>query len=661
MAVQQLHLESLLSGFQPNGISYHLNDLKTILIITDSNDKVFTFLGDLKTIVAPSKKVDPLKKNLINVESSIRKVVHTKLRSYCLHEDGCLSLFASYKQIKRIKKIIGCRDCFTYNDGIALLIKEPEKNLTIEFLPDVRDTEKNPKIIDCGSCLDNESFSLTSIVITDQNVKFLTNFLRLNQTLDRNLSLLMFSVGNNIFVVEQDNVEMTEAEIRSMRSYSSKVMKFYVSKETPMLVSVLISGVIEVSYLCPILNLVTHKTFQLFDQIWCFSSWENSFFYSDGLNIYKAELTFNKNEVEIAKSSVELPGVVGITYVKEINKVFCVTENRCLYQVTFSEDTLPKETEFLMVNDHFLIKAKSIQKRFQTLLEHHQKWQKAIDESKSRHQALQNYLNDDFPSSTFCTETIPHGLNKFENFANQKQFEEETVPIIIEMNKNLLISYPVIENSFLMFEYGEDTMTKCIIPVNEIFRISGQENHIKYLILIRQNNHLFLPDIKISFLQVIRKNDDFLMLKMNVKFQKMDLIKSMILNENDISIGKTRKKQSLSTQLKYILETRPLQLISPQKQFSYRVKFPFVNTLHGFELSETKSRSILTFFGREASVELKKNDNESQYLMIASNDVGLLSSLKSYVLKKAFGEKWKIKLSTSFEVIVDCISLYNHT
>lgn len=342
--ISQIFLE-LPANFQPTGISYNQGDKKTILIITGVNEILTFLLGDLKTILSSSGIVEPFKKNVIEISSSVIKVMHSKLKTYCLHEDGSVSLFTSYKQLKKLRKPLGCHDIMRFKDGVALLVKEPNKNLTIEYLPDTSVPESIPKIIDCGPSVDNEQCSLGSVVVTEQNSTFLSKFLGFN--LDSR-TLLMFSVGSNIFWVNDGPDVTDDYEIRIVRSYSSKVTRFWLTNG--FFVAVLVSGVMEVSYLCPVLTLISCKRFYLYDKCWSFNI-EKTCVFSDGLNLNMIVLEKGKNEVKLVRKSVQLPGVVGIIHVKEVNRMLCVTENRGLYQVSVKIEKISKE---MLENRQFL-------------------------------------------------------------------------------------------------------------------------------------------------------------------------------------------------------------------------------------------------------------------------------------------------------------------
>lgn len=159
----------------------------------------------------------------------------------------------------------------------------------------------------------------------------------------------MFAVGNNIFCVEEKNTRGNPYEIRVVRSCSSKVMKFWMRQVVPMFVVVLVSGMMEVSYWCPILSLFTCKTFHLFESCWSLNV-EKAFVFSDGLNLNMVDLKQSKNEVKMQRKSIQLPGVVGLVHVKELNMALCVTQNRCLYQVVAKvEATAKSSRHFLLV------------------------------------------------------------------------------------------------------------------------------------------------------------------------------------------------------------------------------------------------------------------------------------------------------------------------
>lgn len=325
--ITQLCLE-MPHTFQPTGISYNQGDGKTIIIITGVNEILTFLLGDLKTIVNASGTIKPLKENLIKIKNI--KVVHSKLRTYCLHEDRTLSLFKSYKQLKRLKSPVGCHDLIKYKDGVALLVKEPNKNLMIEYLPDTSAPENTP-VIDCGPGLDNEQYSLGSVIVTENNHQFLSKFLGVCPRTKKE-TILMFSVGNNIFWVDE-GTGTDDYEIRIVRNCSSKVKNFWLTKAFPMFVVVLVSGVMDVNYLCPVLGLISHKRFYLFENCWCFNM-EPNCVYSDGMTLNMIELKQGKKGIEMQRKSIQLPGVTGLIHIKQLNRTFCVTENRCLYQVS---------------------------------------------------------------------------------------------------------------------------------------------------------------------------------------------------------------------------------------------------------------------------------------------------------------------------------------
>lgn len=343
--------------FQPTGISYNQGDGKTILIITGLNEILTFLLGDLKTTISSPSPIEPLKKNVIETESEVIKVVHSKVRTYCLHKNKTLSLFTSHKQLKRQKSPVECYDIMKYKNGVVVLVKEPHKNVTIEHLPDIIVPGKPPKIIDCGPGIDDERYSLGCVVVTEQNASFLEKFLGVNMKYRiKKEPLLMFTVGNNIFwldeiqsVTDEKVLETPDDshDIKVVRSYSSKVMEFWMTKN--MFVVVLVSGVMEVNYLCPLLNIVSCKRFYLFESCWSFNM-ERICVFSDGMNLNVIQLKQSKNEVEMQRKTIQLPGVVGLMYVKELNRMFCVTENRGIYQMSVTMEGKSRESrQFLMV------------------------------------------------------------------------------------------------------------------------------------------------------------------------------------------------------------------------------------------------------------------------------------------------------------------------
>ncbi|XP_063697457.1 uncharacterized protein LOC134828408 [Culicoides brevitarsis] len=634
--VTELHL-SIPPSFQPTGISYQHVENRTMLIVQGVNEILTFLLGDLRTILSTPNAIKPLKENLIQVESSVLKIIHSKVRTYCLHEDQSLSSFASYKQLKQLKSPSGCRDIIKYRDGVAVLVKNPRENLRIELLPDTNN-ENPSKIVDCGPAVDDESYFLGQFVVSERNLSFLSAFLGVSMPVRKD-PFLLFSVGNNIFWIN----DTEDDEIRIIRSYSSKIMRFFMKNS--LFIAILESGTMEISYLCSLLGVVGSKRFHLFENCWSLCT-EKLLAVSNGNELHEIEVKQMKNDVKIDRKVTKLPGIVGIVFVKEVNRLLSITENRFMYhwEVTTKEFAVgDDDDEFQLVDDKYLLKANSVKNLLQKLLEVHKTYQKTIDEKQSRHELLENFRSKRFSSissQNSYLESIPRDLKNYVHNLQSLSMDQNLLFLVVDMKIDDLRTILCIENTFILFEYSfEGKIRKRFIRLKDF--LSDEKS--KILFDVSQKGHLSLPEMKISLVHLIRQNTDLLMLKTDVKTKTEDLKQEIVSDEEVSKITKTNENSLIKRILGEEIKN------SSEISFSHSLKVPNSNILlNNFNLSSSNNRSVIKIHGKFAILELI---HEEDVLKISSPDFGLVNYLKNLILRKIFEQNnfQKISFDSNFE------------
>lgn len=313
------------------------------------------------------------------------------------------------------------------------------------------------------------------------------------------------------------------------------------------------------------------------------------------------------------------------------------------------------------------------------MFEHYQNCHKSIEESKSRHTLLENYRSKRPSSISFketLLETIPQNLSSYRHFVTEP-FDQGHIFIVLETKKDYLRSCERIEtSSYIIFEYLEITdnttslrKKKRFVRVKDLLREDyGQENEetVKFLFVIRQHSHLYLPEIEISIGHLIQKNNEVLMLRTKVRVEKTRVEhKLVIVREISEPIRHEFRSKDLKAVIDQIMESQDVfsflkepgsvkptdKPASLQSNYSFKISGPNINQtlLNNFKLSSTNPRSELQLFGRYATVELKQSEEKSYILTSSSNDVGVLNYLKNFIAKTVFAasdekdaERWKV-------------------
>lgn len=266
-------------------------------------------------------------------------------------------------------------------------------------------------------------------------------------------------------------------------------------------------------------------------------------------------------------------------------------------------------------------------------------------------------------------------MSSYRHFVTEP-FDQGHIFIVLETKKDYLRSCERIETSYIIFEYLEITdnttslrKKKRFVRVKDLLREDyGQENEetVKFLFVIRQHSHLYLPEIEISIGHLIQKNNEVLMLRSKVRVEKTRVEhKLVIAREISEPIRHEFRSKDLKAVIDQIMESQDVfsflkepgsvkpadKPASLQSIYSFKISGPNINQtlLNNFKLSSTNPRSELQLFGRYATVELKQSEEKSYILTSSSNDVGVLNYLKNFIAKTVFAasdekdaKRWKV-------------------
>lgn len=248
------------------------------------------------------------------------------------------------------------------------------------------------------------------------------------------------------------------------------------------------------------------------------------------------------------------------------------------------------------------------------------------------------------------------------------------------MKKDYLKSSQRIENTFILFEYldacqddkTQSRMTKRFVRLrnllSDLCHETDNEKTVKFMFVINQYDHLYLPEFEVFIAHIIQKNKDFLMLKTKIRLEKTG-IDHEILSDDGIHektsmkqefhrgptylkslVNKVLTRQDISTcLLQEPINTNEKKSSLDPLSYRFKITNPNIDQLllNNLRLSPSNSRSLLCIFGRYATVELEQHEDKSNILILSSKDVGVLKYLKNFIATIIFGhikdKSWKVE------------------
>lgn len=498
---------------------------KTTVIVVAGGDFLQTFiLNDINDLITKSGYY---KSNLIKVDSPVIKIESSKCKTYCLHQDERVSVFVSYKKLKRVKDISNCLDLIALNKGVSFLLKTVDGNLTVKVLNDNQSSTQIQCEYKCGQVHNNEHCFLSVLKVKQNNLTSLKLLLGTDFKNTKGSHHIMISIGITIFLIKSLNDE--DYEVQTVRTCSSIVVKFWYSSDINALNIFLSSGVLEIIYICSISKLATHKRFYFIENIQFIDFVDNTLIIGSTFDVASIKIVNDHGELKCMRKSSKCSGVTAICFIRNSKLVLFVTENGLFYTLIF--DTSSNETSnFMEATSKYLKRAKYVQNHLCTSI----KKLKDIEfckENYNKQADLRRTLLDG-KIIIECTDGTVQYTTIFPKNTTELKILKKSVEITNVENIYAILELRILQNGL---ENSYIDLKKLFVIVDEIFSTDLTTQILrKYIIpfenlskLLFHSNGFDQPfvfqKLHVSLSYVLDNNNDMLLIENPCKISLLDL------------------------------------------------------------------------------------------------------------------------------------------
>lgn len=302
-----------------------------------------------------------------NDKSAQKCYLHASLQPECIHDiavgtnetvilltNGKLKFFKTPKKLVTVQYLVSVKAICGSTDGFALIKTSADgMRFFIEIHPDTfqaGETETiDRKIFDisfdqsyCQSTWHQSQFKIKELNIVSQGNKFL-QFILQEETLIETAhdKFLFFSIDNIFFGLFVQKIDGSHI-VSPIKTCSSNIIDFWPLQNGNCLVLLLESGIIQIIYLNDDENGINSENIYFGSEISTYYLYNDIFIYSNGTMIEWGTIEFDENEknVNFDRNSVNLPGIVALTFLVDFQFILAVSENCHFYVISIKSNSV---------------------------------------------------------------------------------------------------------------------------------------------------------------------------------------------------------------------------------------------------------------------------------------------------------------------------------
>lgn len=314
----------------------------------------------------------------------IKDVIVGNTESIILLNDGRIMYFTSPKKLMTVKYLSGVKTICCCQNGFALIkLSQNGSEFFIEIHPDAFQGQNAgvigrktynitfDKIPELESTWHQTRFKIKELHFNNAKENFFLKSIFPDDILidddngcDRFLFVSMDKTFCSLHLIGDDHL------INPITQCNANILDFWPSNDGQQIFLLLDNGAMELFYLKVNSNEVTKQHFYFGAELSAFHFHENIFYFSTGLLIEYGCFKLNEKSEKFLfhRNSVELPGIVALTYLPDFQFLLGVSENRLFYRIS----TKPKQStdaEWIEVNDQTQKKLRNVKYELNGLAE----------------------------------------------------------------------------------------------------------------------------------------------------------------------------------------------------------------------------------------------------------------------------------------------------
>lgn len=348
-----------INPFYPIGIHLIGNDANSRAVITHAIHDVNTFI--FRNFTADIKNDRPPHKSYLHKSffpERIKEVLVGANESAILFENGQIKCFTSTKTLKTVSYLSCVKSvCATRNGFVLIKTTVDGAKFFVEFHPDSfgENSEQKrkkfnispEKVVELQNTWHQSCFKIKELIVSQTSV-LQTALADVTGTATGNRdSILFLSIDNNFCYLIYDE---DSCVVNMMTICPAKIIDFWSLCGGDYIMLLLKSGTIEILSSFSEPNGIGKKIVHCGNDIQAYHYYEDKFFFSN--NFYVECITFEKgsDDVKQMRRCFNLPGIVALTYVPEMQLILCISENCCFYSIQL-QDKKQCVGQWIEIND----------------------------------------------------------------------------------------------------------------------------------------------------------------------------------------------------------------------------------------------------------------------------------------------------------------------